>query len=630
MISTWSKHQKNPEDQVDDCAQNPDRIRVIAELGINHKGSSDVAHELIDIAAASRAWGVKFQYRNIDNFYHSTDQIGDEIISEEIERVKLTAQEVVDLAAYTRERGLRAGLSVFKASDIDDFGADAAVFDFFKVPSAELMNDEIFARYVEQKKLIIISTGGHTEEVILGRIAELQGDSVVFMHCIANYPVMTGNQQLAFIELMKRHVRGPVGYSSHDEDWEVCLLAMAEGAAYIERHLTLDKQGGGLDDSTSSDAAEFAKICNFAELYPVIRSSGPRVPNQGEFLNMQNLGTSLVATCDFAVGECVDESKLILCAPRNGLTKAEFSRLRDLPLREALRRGEPVTEFHYNKFYDGASADLTAFADRYDLSIPVRFHDCAELINRLGLRNLELHLSYGEVRRADTDWDTFDRLLPADKKYSIHLPDYLRGNRLIDPLSADAATREDSLQIIDGVRLITERLADKTGYAVPVVGSFSRESAENKDVSLDNIFGFLDSVRTDAFVVYPQWLPRIAWYFGGAEKLNMFCDGVDIAYIVKHKVPICLDVSHLILSANYESASWQDWLEQLAPFAGHIHLADAVGVDGEGIEFGAGDLRNIDRILEIPSRKVLEVWQGHLGKGYGFYEALKFLQAAYE
>ena len=109
---------------------------------------------------------------------------------------------------------------------------------------------------------------------------------------------------------------------------------MAEGAKYIERHLTLDKRGGGLDDSTSSDAAEFAKICKFAELYPVIHGSGRRVPNQGEFLNMQNLGTSLVATCDFAVGECVDESKLVLCAPRSGLTKAEFSRLRDIPLRE--------------------------------------------------------------------------------------------------------------------------------------------------------------------------------------------------------------------------------------------------------------------------------------------------------
>ena len=153
--------------EFDDRMSNIGSIRVIAELGINHKGDVDVALELIDIAAASRAWGVKFQYRNIDNFYQSTDQIGDEIISEEIERVKLTAQEVVDLAAYARERGLRAGLSVFRASDIDDFGADAAMFDFFKVPSAELMNDDILARYAEQKKLIIISTGGHTEEVIL-------------------------------------------------------------------------------------------------------------------------------------------------------------------------------------------------------------------------------------------------------------------------------------------------------------------------------------------------------------------------------------------------------------------------------------------------------------------------------
>jgi len=604
-------------------------VKVIAEIGINHRGSVEIARELIDVAANAGAWGVKFQYRNIEQFYHSLDQIGDEIISEEIERVNLTAQVVAGLVAYAHDRGILAGVSVFKAADLDDFGSEVSVFDFFKVPSAELMNDEILARYFVEKKQIIISTGGHTEEIILDRMAALDDENVSFLHCIANYPVMTGNQQLSFISTMKRHVLKPIGYSSHDEDWEVCLLAIAEGIDYLERHLTLDKLGGGLDDSTSSDAAEFAKICKFAKLFPEIRGHGRRTPNQGEILNMQNLGTSLVATCDFAAGELVDEANLVLRAPRNGLTKTEFNRFREMPLSAPLQRGDSVTEFHYTKYYEGASTDLVEFADRYDLSIPVRFHDCAELMGRLGVFNVELHLSYGEVKRAIADWDTYDGLLPAEKKYSIHLPDYLEGNRLIDPLSVDGAIREDSIRMIDNVKRIAERLVDKTGQAVPVVGSFSRESAATKEGSLDNIFGFLDSVRTDKFIVYPQWLPRIASYFGGAEKLNMFCDSADIAYIVKHETSICLDISHLILSANYEQASWQDWYNELVPFADHIHLADGTGVDGEGVEFGAGDLCNTEQILELPCRKVLEVWQGHLGHGYGFYHALKFLQAAH-
>ena len=84
---------------------------------------------------------------------------------------------------------------------------------------------------------------------------------------------------------MKNKWKVPVGYSSHDENWETCLIAMQLGASVIERHITLDKKANGLDHSTSSTPNEFEKLVNFAKNLDIINTGNyPRVPNQGELL----------------------------------------------------------------------------------------------------------------------------------------------------------------------------------------------------------------------------------------------------------------------------------------------------------------------------------------------------------
>lgn len=605
-------------------------IKVIAEIGINHKGSSDLAQGLIDEARKAGAWGAKFQYRRKQNFYKSVTEIGDEMISAEMDRTYLSPHVILNLGEYARRSGLKVGVSFFNSLDLNDFGEKLTDFDFYKVPSAEMLNDDLINSLTGFGKLVLISTGGHDEGQIVSQVNRYSRcKNLVFMHCISNYPILLGNQQLGFISTLKRISNNPVGYSSHDQDWEVNLLAMSLGAEYIERHLTFDKHGDGLDDSTSSEPSEFRSLCKIAAAYQDIVSDEERIVNQGERINIQNLGSSLYATRAILRGELASIEDFEVRAPRKGLTAREFDSLSSRLVTSDIRSGEPVLTSHFTVAAPPISTENIRFCDENDISLPIRLHDAKKLQALFPIKNFELHLSYGEVRKFEESRTSFLDCLDLSKSYSIHLPDYLQGNRLIDPLSRNYANHQDSLGVIRTCVSLAKELEESSGESVPLIGSFSRILPEGKEATYSELAAFISEVaERDSINILPQWLPRIAWYFGGAEELDMFCGADDIEYVLEHEFGLCLDISHLILSANFAKQDWKVWYDRLIGSAKHIHLADASGIDGEGVEFGSGDLSGASSILRLPLRVVLEVWQGHLSDGEGFRKAIEYLGAA--
>lgn len=599
-------------------------MKVIAELGINHRGSFEVASELIGIARDAGAWGVKFQYRAQQGFYQATTEIGDEILSREIDESYLSPDRILQLTGLIKQGGMAAGISFFKFEDAADFGGDISEFDFFKVPSAELLNDELVSSMAGLGKPLILSTGGHGEEDIFHAIDETRSiPGIVYLHCISNYPVLLGNQQMAFVRTLKERTGGEVGYSSHDQDWEVCLVAAANGATVFERHLTMDKLGKGIDDSSSSDPDEFRRLCKLLNAYEALQGDGRREINQGERINMQNLGSSLYASRDIAAGEAVSADNTVLKAPRKGLTWSGLKRRGLSEVRRPVAAGSAISELCFSEPKPPLSSDLVAFCNEKQLSIPIRLHDAKVLQTRFPIRNNELHLSFQEVASFRTAMADGLSKLDLSRHYSIHIPDYIDSKTLIDPQSSDADVKAGSHRVIETCVDLALELQERTGAAVPVVGSFSRLVPEGKRQTYERLRDYLDdSGRARGIPVYPQWLPRIAWYFGGADVLDMFCGSDDIAIVREVGMELCLDLSHLILSANYEKADWRAWCDALMPLAKHLHIADATGIDGEGIEFGKGDLGDPRAYIDAPGRKVLEVWQGHLSEGDGFENAI--------
>ena len=158
-------------------------------------------------------------------------------------------------------------------------------------------------------KPVYASLGCQSEssiEFILGKYKKYENLTV--LHCVSNYPVLPHNSKIGYITYFKNKFGINIGYSSHEEDWRLALAAVALGATVIERHITL---GGreGLDETTSStveDFTEMVQLCN--NVHVAVKGVGPKMLNQGELLNKQNLGRSFYAKSDFKAGRhCKDK-----------------------------------------------------------------------------------------------------------------------------------------------------------------------------------------------------------------------------------------------------------------------------------------------------------------------------------
>lgn len=228
-------------------------LYLVAELGINHNGDFETAKTLISKAANSGVNAIKFQYRNLSRTYESTsNEIGDESLKLEIKKNSLSVNEIILLYEYAKIFDLDVGISFFDKFDVTDFKAFISKFDFFKIPSVELTNLDLIKNFYQYHKPILISTGAHSEKEIEFIFKQIDYDKWVPMHCISNYPVIDINSKLGYLKYMQDKWNRRVGYSSHDENWENCILAYTLGARIIERHITLDKKQFGLDHSTSS------------------------------------------------------------------------------------------------------------------------------------------------------------------------------------------------------------------------------------------------------------------------------------------------------------------------------------------------------------------------------------------
>ena len=140
--------------------------------------------------------------------------------------------------------------------------------------------------------------------------------------CTSNYPAEIGSQNLSVLkELKKKNIT--VGYSSHDKNYEIPVIAGYLGANIVERHITLDKYGDGLDDSTSSDPDELKKIMHLLNNYQNVMGNPDKPVNQGEILNMQNLGTSLYAKNSIEANQTVVFEDFEVKAPRIGLSLSQ-------------------------------------------------------------------------------------------------------------------------------------------------------------------------------------------------------------------------------------------------------------------------------------------------------------------
>ena len=142
----------------------------------------------------------------------------------------------------------------------------------------------------------------------------------------------------------------------------------------------------------------------------------------------------------------------------------------------------------------------------------------------------------------------------------------------------------------------------------------------------------LKHLNTSGVRLSAQTLPPYPWLMGGQQFHNLFLDPKDTAdFSDTYDTELCLDISHTMLAANFLKMPLSEAVELLAPRSNHLHLVDGVGVDGEGVQVGEGDvdwaaLGKQLRELNPTASFIPEIWQGHVNNGEGFFTALDRLE----
>jgi N,N'-diacetyllegionaminate synthase len=332
------------------------RCFVIAEAGVNHNGSAELAHNLVDAAADAGADAVKFQTFDADLVvaadapkaaYQIANTGGAESQRDMLRRLALPRREFTALFRHAADRGL-----LFLSTPFDDVSADFLEdlgVSAFKVPSGEITNLPFLARLAGKGRPLLVSTG-------MSRMAEVNeavetvraaGDPpLALFHCVTNYPADPADCNLRAMDTMRRAFRVPVGWSDHTEGIPVSLAAVAAGAEVLEKHFTLDRTLPGPDHAASLEPSELRELIESCRAIEGARGSGRKVPAASEAANAALVRRSLHAARELLPGEVLSSRDMVALRPGTGIAPGAKAELVGRTLRARVRPGEMLSEDH--------------------------------------------------------------------------------------------------------------------------------------------------------------------------------------------------------------------------------------------------------------------------------------------
>jgi len=228
---------------------------IIAEIGINHNGSLDLAKKLIDMAIDCGCDAVKFQKRTIDIVY-SKEELAKErpsvfgTTNGDLKRgLEFGFKEYSEIDKYCKDKGILWFASCWdeEAVDfIDQFNPPC-----YKIASASITDDELLKHTRSKGKPILLSTGMSTLEQIEHAVEVLGKENLIIYHCTSTYPSNNNEQNLSVIPFLKQKFNCPIGFSGHERGITPSIMAVVLGACSVERHITLDRTNWGSDQAAS-------------------------------------------------------------------------------------------------------------------------------------------------------------------------------------------------------------------------------------------------------------------------------------------------------------------------------------------------------------------------------------------
>ena len=314
-------------------------VFIIAEAGVNHNGSIELAKKLIDVASEAGADAVKFQTFKADKLVSKKAQKAEyqkettdrkESQYEMIKKLELDIDTHQELIAYCKEKKIMFLSTPFDHESIELL--DEIGLEIFKIPSGEITNLSYLKHIGRLKKKVIISTGmsdiGEIEDALDILVnAGTKKEDITVLHANTMYPTPMVDVNLRAMVTIGKTFDIAYGYSDHTLGIEVPIAAVALGATCIEKHFTLDKTMEGPDHKASLEPDELKSMVKVIRNIEVALGSSIKKPSKSEKPNMQVARKSIVASKPIKKGEKLTEENLTIKRPGNGISPMRWNEI---------------------------------------------------------------------------------------------------------------------------------------------------------------------------------------------------------------------------------------------------------------------------------------------------------------
>ena len=303
---------------------------IIAEAGVNHEGSIQIAKRLIDEAKEGGADAIKFQTykaatiasKHSPSYWDITKEPTKSQYELFTKHDKFWEKEMYELKQYCNKVGIEFMSTPF---DIESATFLNSMMDVFKISSSDITNKPFIEYICNFKKPIILSTGASSLSEIVEAVSwiEKKGNPLALLHCVLNYPTSDENAHLGMIiDLKEKFPDKIIGYSDHTlpNDMKVCELATLLGSVIIEKHFTHNKSLPGNDHYHAMDKEDLKILRNNLDRTFKILGSFKVHALEEEELARQNARRSLVALKDIPMGKTIQKEDLTYKRPAHGIS----------------------------------------------------------------------------------------------------------------------------------------------------------------------------------------------------------------------------------------------------------------------------------------------------------------------
>lgn len=330
------------------------RVIIIAEAGVNHNGSLELAKKLVDRALEAGVDYVKFQagvpelvaskFAQKADYQKATTGAGESQL-EMIRKITLTTDQQRQVEAYCRQVGAHYLCTPFDGPSIEllqELGTE-----IWKIPSGEITNFP-YLRQIGQTGLpVILSTGMATEDEIETAIEVLTRfgtpqSAITLLHCTTEYPAPKDEVNLRAMQTLGKRFNMPIGYSDHTQGVEIPVAAVAMGATIIEKHFTLDKNMEGPDHKASLEPDELKLMVEYIRNVEQAMGDGVKRVAASEAKNRAIARKSIVAFTDIKKGDVFSEQNLITKRPADGLSPMMWEEVIGKVAKHDFQQDEPI------------------------------------------------------------------------------------------------------------------------------------------------------------------------------------------------------------------------------------------------------------------------------------------------